>query len=149
MKDGASGKMIYRRDYTPYPWDVSRLELFFDIGRETTLVCAEMAFQLKDDSGGVQEEGPSLGKPVLVVRNVTERPEAVEAGTAMLIGQDKQTIKHWIKTMAIDAEFREKMSRAINPYGDGSASSRIVQATRFWLGRSNERPSDFEVLTSR
>jgi aminopeptidase N len=50
MKDGAAGKMIYRRDYTPYPWDVSRLDLFFDIGRETTLVRAEMAFQLKDDS---------------------------------------------------------------------------------------------------
>ena len=50
MKDGAAGRMIYRRDYTPYPWDVSRLDLFFAIGRETTLVRAEMAFQLKDDS---------------------------------------------------------------------------------------------------
>lgn len=79
------------------------------------------------DSGGVQEEGPSLGKPVLVMRDTTERPEAVEAGTVRLVGTDPDKIVHQIQWLLNDQSEYEKMSYAHNPYGDGHACSRIVE----------------------
>jgi UDP-N-acetylglucosamine 2-epimerase (non-hydrolysing) len=79
------------------------------------------------DSGGVQEEGPSLGKPVLVMRNTTERPEAVEAGTVKLVGTDRQAIFAEASRLLDDATAYEAMSRAHNPYGDGQASRRICE----------------------
>lgn len=78
------------------------------------------------DSGGIQEEAPSLGKPVLVLRDVTERPEAVEAGTVRLVGTHAERIEQAIATLLHDGEERERMTRAINPYGDGHAATRIV-----------------------
>lgn len=78
------------------------------------------------DSGGIQEEAPSLGKPVLVLREVTERMEGIEAGTAKLIGTDKNKIINEVEDLLRDIYKYEKMSKAINPYGDGNASSRIV-----------------------
>jgi UDP-N-acetylglucosamine 2-epimerase (non-hydrolysing) len=78
------------------------------------------------DSGGVQEEAPSLGKPVLVMRDVTERPEAVLAGTVRLVGTDVRAIKEGVLALLTQPEVYEKMSRAHNPYGDGRASERIV-----------------------
>lgn len=78
------------------------------------------------DSGGVQEEAPSLGKPVLVMRNTTERPEAVDAGTVILVGTDKEKIVENTFTLLNDIAQYEKMSKLHNPYGDGSASQRIV-----------------------
>ncbi|KLN63531.1 MULTISPECIES: non-hydrolyzing UDP-N-acetylglucosamine 2-epimerase [Vibrio] len=78
------------------------------------------------DSGGIQEEAPSLGKPVLVMRNTTERPEAVEAGTVKLVGTDKDTIVHEVETLLLNDEAYQKMSLAHNPYGDGKTSKRIV-----------------------
>jgi UDP-N-acetylglucosamine 2-epimerase (non-hydrolysing) len=78
------------------------------------------------DSGGIQEEAPALGKPVLVLRNVTERPEAVEAGTVRLVGTDPLRIEHAVTTLLCAREEREGMARAINPYGDGHAAERIV-----------------------
>ncbi|CAJ0808804.1 non-hydrolyzing UDP-N-acetylglucosamine 2-epimerase [Ralstonia flaminis] len=78
------------------------------------------------DSGGIQEEAPSLGKPVLVMRDTTERPEAVEAGTVRLVGTDRQTIVREAAALLDDASVYQSMSRAHNPYGDGKASSRIV-----------------------
>lgn len=78
------------------------------------------------DSGGVQEEAPSLGKPVLVMRDTTERPEAVEAGTVKLVGADAQTIKQAVIELLDDSEAYEAMSFAHNPYGDGQASQRIA-----------------------
>jgi UDP-N-acetylglucosamine 2-epimerase (non-hydrolysing) len=95
------------------------------------------------DSGGIQEEGPSLGKPVLVLRNVTERPEAVDAGTAVLVGTEKDDIKSWIMRLALDTEARATMANAINPYGDGHASERIVCAVRNWLGLTDRKPDEF------
>lgn len=79
------------------------------------------------DSGGVQEEGPSLGKPVLVMRDVTERPEAVDAGTVKLVGTDTQKIVTNIESVLLDKEIYNSMARAINPYGDGKATERIVK----------------------
>lgn len=78
------------------------------------------------DSGGVQEEAPSLGKPVLVLRATTERPEAVAAGTVMLVGTDRQRIVNETTRLLTDAEARAQMTRAHNPYGDGQAAGRIV-----------------------
>ncbi|WP_187647914.1 non-hydrolyzing UDP-N-acetylglucosamine 2-epimerase [Nitrosophilus labii] len=83
------------------------------------------------DSGGVQEEAPSLGKPVLVMRETTERPEAVEAGTVKLVGTDKEKIVKEIEKLLKNKKEYEKMSKAHNPYGDGKASKRIVEFLRW------------------
>ena len=77
------------------------------------------------DSGGVQEEAPGLGKPVLVMRNTTERPEAVEAGTVLLVGTDRAKIEQGVIDLMEKPEVYRKMSEAVNPYGDGMACSRI------------------------
>lgn len=81
-----------------------------------------------DDSGGIQEEAPSLHKPVLVIREVTERPEAVDAGLAKLVGTDRQSIVAEASLLLSDTETYTKMSHGGNPYGDGKASRRIIDA---------------------
>ena len=78
------------------------------------------------DSGGIQEEAPSLGKPVLVMRDTTERPEALASGTVHLVGTDYDKIVNEVSTLLDDEKAYEKMSKAVNPYGDGKACSRIV-----------------------
>lgn len=78
------------------------------------------------DSGGIQEEAPGLGKPVLVMRDTTERPEALEAGTVKLVGTDYDMIVSETSRLLDDEEYYNKMSRAVNPYGDGKACQRIV-----------------------
>lgn len=80
------------------------------------------------DSGGIQEEAPGLGKPVLVMRDTTERPEALEAGTVKLVGTHYDKIVNEVSRLLDDAEYYDKMSKAVNPYGDGSASYRIVES---------------------
>ena len=87
----------------------------------------EKSYIVLTDSGGVQEEAPGLGKPVLVMRDTTERPEAVEAGTVMLVGADRQKIESGVASLLDDMAFYERMSQANNPYGDGKACMRIVQ----------------------
>ena len=82
------------------------------------------------DSGGIQEEAPSLGKPVLVMRNTTERPEAVAAGTVKLVGTDAKHIERQVATLLCDDSAYQQMSFAHNPYGDGKACERIVMAIR-------------------
>ena len=82
------------------------------------------------DSGGIQEEAPGLGKPVLVMRDTTERPEALESGTVHLVGSDHDKIVNEVSALLEDAEAYDKMSRAVNPYGDGLACRRIVNALR-------------------
>ena len=82
------------------------------------------------DSGGIQEEAPGLGKPVLVMRDTTERPEALESGTVHLVGTNHDLIVSEVSTLLDDASAYEKMSKAVNPYGDGLACGRIVDALR-------------------
>ena len=82
------------------------------------------------DSGGIQEEAPGLGKPVLVMRNTTERPEALEAGTVKLVGTDHDLIVNEVSRLLEDDAYYDKMSKAVNPYGDGLACSRIVNALK-------------------
>jgi len=96
------------------------------------------------DSGGVQEEAPSLGKPVLVLRDTTERPEAVEAGTVKLVGTDEQLIVDETRQLLTDASAYYEMAHATNPYGDGHAAVRACHALEWMFGLS-DRPSDWVV----
>ncbi|WP_205133306.1 non-hydrolyzing UDP-N-acetylglucosamine 2-epimerase [Anaerotignum lactatifermentans] len=101
------------------------------------------SFFVMTDSGGLQEEVPSMGKPVLVLRNVTERPEGVEAGTLKLAGTEEETVYAMAKELLTDKEVYEAMAQAKNPFGDGNASKRIRDAILYAFGRTQERPADY------
>jgi UDP-N-acetylglucosamine 2-epimerase (non-hydrolysing) len=90
----------------------------------------EKSYLILTDSGGVQEEAPGLGKPVLVMRDTTERPEAVEAGTVLLVGTNRDKIEQGVSNLLKDKALYTKMSEAINPYGDGLACGRIVEVMK-------------------
>lgn len=95
------------------------------------------------DSGGLQEEAPALGKPVLVLRDTTERPEAVTAGTVELVGTDEDLIYNTALTLLTDANAYHKMANAVNPYGDGKASGRISDAIEYYFGIRAEKPENW------
>ena len=99
---------------------------------------------LLTDSGGVQEEAPSLGKPVLVMRDTTERPEALDAGTVRLVGTDYGKIVTEVSALLNEPARYEAMSHAVNPYGDGHACERIADAIAWHFGLRSERPADFD-----
>ncbi|MDO9241467.1 MAG: UDP-N-acetylglucosamine 2-epimerase (non-hydrolyzing), partial [Methylicorpusculum sp.] len=101
--------LIAPLDYEPFVWMMNQSDLILT------------------DSGGIQEEGPSLGKPVLVMRDVTERPEAVDAGTVLLVGTNKEKIVNGVETVLQDKAVYARMSKAHNPYGDGNACALIVK----------------------
>ena len=94
---------------------------------------ASRSYFIMSDSGGVQEEAPSLGKPVLVLRDTTERPEGVKAGTLKLVGTDPDKVKEAMTSLLTDEALYKEMSEAPNPYGDGKASERIVQAIKVYF----------------
>lgn len=100
--------LIAPQDYAPFVWLMDKCDLILT------------------DSGGIQEEGPSLGKPVLVMRNVTERPEAIDAGTVKLVGTDKETIIDNVEKVLRNTNEYQTMSKSHNPYGDGRAVVRII-----------------------
>lgn len=104
---------------------------------------ASRAYLILTDSGGVQEEAPSLGVPVLVLRDTTERPEGVAAGTLKLAGTDEETIFTLADELLTDKNAHDQMAKASNPYGDGHASKRIVEAILYQMGHLNEKPTDF------
>ena len=95
------------------------------------------------DSGGIQEEAPALGKPVLVLRRETERPEAVTAGTVALAGVETDRIVQLATTLLTDRTSYDKMAKAVNPYGDGTACVRIADAILYSFGISNVKPKHF------
>ncbi|WP_423799711.1 non-hydrolyzing UDP-N-acetylglucosamine 2-epimerase [Neobacillus sp. SAB-20_R2A] len=106
---------------------------------------ASRAYLILTDSGGVQEEAPSLGVPVLVLRDTTERPEGIAAGTLKLAGTDEETIFGMADELLTDSAAHDQMAKASNPYGDGIASGRIVQAILYHFGNRGDRPEDFGV----
>jgi UDP-N-acetylglucosamine 2-epimerase (non-hydrolysing) len=106
--------------------DLDRIHLIAPLSYEPFVWLMDRAVIVLTDSGGVQEEAPSLGKPVLVMRETTERPEGVEAGNARLVGVSKEKIVAEMNLLLSDAAEREKMAQVVNPYGDGSASRQIA-----------------------
>jgi UDP-N-acetylglucosamine 2-epimerase (non-hydrolysing) len=104
---------------------------------------ASRAYLILTDSGGVQEEAPSLGVPVLVLRDTTERPEGIAAGTLKLAGVDEETIYSMATELLTDRNAYEKMAKAANPYGDGYASKRICEAIRYYFKQLDERPEEY------
>jgi UDP-N-acetylglucosamine 2-epimerase (non-hydrolysing) len=105
---------------------------------------ASRAHLILTDSGGVQEEAPSLGVPVLVLRDTTERPEGIEAGTLKLAGNEEQPIYDMATELLTDSAAYEKMAKASNPYGDGRASERICEAIRFYFKQTDKRPGQYQ-----
>ncbi len=105
-----------------------RIKLIDPVNADELHNSIKRGYLVLTDSGGLQEEAPSLGKPVLVLRNETERPEAVEAGTVKIAGVDEKNIYKMTKELLTDSEEYSKMAKAVNPYGDGHASERIVKA---------------------
>ncbi len=103
----------------------------------------ERCYLVLTDSGGLQEEAPALGKPVLVMRKETERPEAVAAGTVKLCGVEKDTIVSMATELICDQEAYAAMAHAVNPYGDGNACARIAEAILWHFGKKEERPADY------
>jgi len=129
-------KVVYPIHMNPKVRDVAN-EIFADCKRVRLIEPLEVfdfhnfqnkSFLIMTDSGGIQEEAPSLGKPVLVLRDTTERPEGIEAGTLKLVGTNENIIYEETKKLLTDSGEYEKMSKASNPYGDGHASERIVDA---------------------
>lgn len=105
---------------------------------------AKRSYFIMTDSGGVQEEAPSLGKPVLVLRDTTERPEGVEAGTLKLVGTQVDEVRAAMLELLENQAAYDKMANAKNPYGDGQASDRIMDAIAYYFDQKNPRPQDFE-----
>lgn len=122
---------------------VDRIHLIDPMEYEPFANLMSLSSLVLTDSGGIQEEAPSLGKPVLVLRNTTERPEAVEAGTVRLIGTDKDVVYAETKRLLTDQAACDAMSNAVNPYGDGKASQRIVQAILHAFAGEEAVPDDF------
>ena len=103
------------------------------------------SYMVMTDSGGLQEEAPALGKPVLVLRRETERPEAVEAGTVELAGTERERIELLAARLLSDRAAYDKMAQAVNPYGDGRACPRIADAICYAFGLSDRRPEEFSA----
>ena len=122
---------------------VDRIHLIDPMEYEPFANLMSLSSLVLTDSGGIQEEAPSFGKPVLVLRNTTERPEAVEAGTVRLIGTDKDVVYAETKRLLTDQAAYDAMSNAVNPYGDGKTSQRIVQAILHVFAGEEAVPDDF------
>lgn len=120
-----------------------RVHLLNPLDTKETHNLMNKCFMVMTDSGGLQEEAPHLGKPVLVLRDVTERPEAVEYGTVKLVGTNKEKIIDEANILINSKEAYEKMSKAVNPYGDGKASERICDAIMKYLNLSKKEVEEF------
>ena len=125
LGDLARVHIIEPLDYEPFANAMARVDL------------------IMTDSGGLQEEAPALGKPVLVLRDTTERPEAVTAGTVELVGTDEELIYNTALTLLTDEAAYSKMANAVNPYGDGRACGRITAAIEYYFGMRQERPENW------
>ncbi|MBD8070561.1 non-hydrolyzing UDP-N-acetylglucosamine 2-epimerase [Bacillus sp. PS06] len=125
----------------------SRIHLIEPLGVLDFHNFASRAYMILTDSGGVQEEAPSLGVPVLVLRDTTERPEGIEAGTLKLAGTQEETIYQLAKQLIVDNNEYQRMAKASNPYGDGNASERIVEAILYYFSKTKNRPNSFTLVS--
>jgi UDP-N-acetylglucosamine 2-epimerase (non-hydrolysing) len=123
--------------------DHARAHLYAPFDYATNVSCMKAAAVILTDSGGIQEEAPALGRPVLVLRETTERPEGVRAGTARLVGTNAGRIVEETVRLLTDSAARARMSHARNPYGDGHAAERIVGALRHYFGFAPALPEEF------
>lgn len=121
-----------------------RVKLIEPLDYHEMVAAMAASYLIITDSGGIQEEAPALGKPVLVLRETTERPEAVYAGTVKLVGTDSERILAEANILLQDQNAYNKMAQAVNPYGDGKAAARIVAGLLYGLGMVKARPADFE-----
>lgn len=129
-----------------YLGGMDRVHLLSPLDTKETHNLMNKCYMIMTDSGGLQEEAPHLGKPVLVLRDVTERPEAVDVGTVKLVGTNINNILENAKVLIEDRNCYERMSKAINPYGDGFASQRIVEAILYHFKKEGKRPEEFKVM---
>jgi UDP-N-acetylglucosamine 2-epimerase (non-hydrolysing) len=123
--------------------DHSRVRLIDPLGVQDMHNLMNRSYMILTDSGGLQEEAPALGKPVLVLRNETERPEAVKAGTVKLAGTDEDNIYSLSSELLDNPSEYSCMAKAVNPYGDGNASERILKALLYEYQLSNQKPEEF------
>ncbi len=122
---------------------LNRVHLIDPLDYEPFANLMHRSYLILTDSGGIQEEAPSLGKPVLVLRDTTERPEAIKAGTVKLIGTERSRVYNEVKSLLENKDEYIRMSNACNPYGDGKAAQRIVQAILYHYGFTKDRPESF------
>ena len=120
-----------------------RIHLLEPLGYLDFVQLMRRARLILTDSGGLQEEAPSLGVPVLVLREATERPEVVRCGVARLLGRNPKRIVREAEFLLKSKRAYRRMSRAGNPYGDGKAARRIVEGVRYFFGLRREKPVDF------
>ena len=116
-----------------------RIHLIEPVDYPTMISMMSKSYLILTDSGGVQEEAPSLGKPVLVMRDVTERQEGITAGTAKLVGTKQDAIFDAVSTLLLDQKEYDKMSKTVNPYGDGTSSQKILEIIKSLFLSNNER----------
>jgi len=121
------------------------VQLVEPLGYEPFVHIMKNSYIILTDSGGIQEEAPSLGKPVLVLREETERPEAIIAGTVKIVGTNTENITGEVEKLLSDRREYEKMANAVNPYGDGRASERIIGALLHYFGFIDVRPEEFDA----
>lgn len=151
VEENEDAELIYLVHLNPIVKDVvhqklgnkDRIHLLPPLDTNETHNLMNKSFMVMTDSGGLQEEAPHLGKPVLVLRDVTERPEAVEYGTVKLVGTDVKTIVDEANSLLNDKEAYDKMSKAVNPYGDGKASQRIVASILKYFNLSEKDIEEF------
>lgn len=126
-----------------YLSDHDRIELIEPLDVVDFHNFAHQSYLILTDSGGIQEEAPSLGKPVLVLRDTTERPEGVEAGTLKLTGTEEEDVYREAELLLTNQPLYQQMSETANPYGDGKASKRICDNIKYYFNLTSEKPVDF------
>lgn len=126
-----------------YLSDHDRIELIEPLDVVDFHNFAHQSYLILTDSGGIQEEAPSLGKPVLVLRDTTERPEGVEAGTLKLTGTEEEDVYREAELLLTNQALYQQMSETANPYGDGKASKRICDNIKYYFNLTSEKPVDF------
>ena len=152
VEENSDVELVYLVHLNPVVKDVvferlggkERIHLLSPLDTKETHNLMNKSFMVMTDSGGLQEEAPHLGKPVLVLRDVTERPEAVEAGTVKLVGTDINKIVNEANELLRNPEAYLKTSKSINPYGDGIASKRIVEAILRYFDLSSKEVEEFK-----